>query len=92
MSLWAEHLGAVEECFGRPETGECVRRVREMAEENWRAYVSPEMEETKGHLMCYPLKVDKDGRVRALPGHDCFPDVGGKVLGTQTSLPNALTT
>ncbi|XP_006650874.2 phospholipase D delta-like [Oryza brachyantha] len=92
MSLWAEHLGGVEEWFRRPETGECVRRVNEMAEENWRAYVSPEMEETRGHLMRYPVKVDRDGRVRPLQGHECFPDVGGKVLGTQSSLPNALTT
>ncbi|KAG8061724.1 hypothetical protein GUJ93_ZPchr0003g17345 [Zizania palustris] len=92
MSLWAEHLGAVEDCFRRPETGECVRRVNEMAEENWRAYVSPDMEETRGHLMRYPVKVDKDGRVGPLARHECFPDVGGKVLGTQSSLPNALTT
>nr|CAB3492646.1 unnamed protein product [Digitaria exilis] len=53
MSLWAEHLSSVEECFRRPETEECVG---------------------------------------ALPGHECFPDVGGKVLGTQSSLPNALKT
>ncbi|EEE60272.1 hypothetical protein OsJ_13309 [Oryza sativa Japonica Group] len=98
MSLWAEHLGAVEECFGRPETGECVRRVREMAGGRTGGRTCLQGVRVagdggdEGHLMCYPLKVDKDGRVRSLPGHDCFPDVGGKVLGTQTSLPNALTT
>ena len=88
MSLWAEHLGTVEERFRRPEAEECVRRVNEMAEENWRAYVSPDMEETRGHLLKYPVHVGRDGQV----GHECFPDVGGKVLGTQSSLPNALTT
>ncbi|KAL6636546.1 hypothetical protein ACP70R_024118 [Stipagrostis hirtigluma subsp. patula] len=92
MSLWAEHLGAVEECFRLPETEECVRRVNEMAEENWQRYVSPDMAETKGHLLRYPIQVGKDGRVGPLPRHECFPDVGGKVLGTPTSLPNALTT
>lgn len=92
MSLWAEHLGTVEERFRRPETEECVRRVNEMAEENWRAYVSPDMEETRGHLLRYPVLVGRDGQVGPLPGHECFPDVGGKVLGTQSSLPNALTT
>ncbi|KAL6893728.1 hypothetical protein ACP4OV_007826 [Aristida adscensionis] len=92
MSLWAEHLGAVEECFRLPETEECVRRVNEMAEENWQTYVSPETAETRGHLLRYPVGVGKDGRVAALPRHECFPDVGGKVLGTPTSLPNALTT
>jgi phospholipase D1/2 len=94
MSLWAEHLGTVEECFRRPETVECVRRVKEMAEANWHRYVSPEMEEETrgGHLLRYPVQVGKDGQVGPLPGHECFPDVGGKVLGTQSSLPNALTT
>ncbi|CAN6291154.1 unnamed protein product [Urochloa humidicola] len=94
MSLWAEHLGgAVEECFRRPETEECVRRVKEMAEENWDKYVSPDMEGTMGgHLLRYPVQVGRDGEVGPLPGHECFPDVGGKVLGTQSSLPNALTT
>ncbi|CAM0146607.1 unnamed protein product [Urochloa decumbens] len=93
MSLWAEHLGgAVEECFRRPETEDCVRRVKEMAEENWERYVSPDMEETRGHLLRYPVQVGKDGEVGPLPEHECFPDVGGKVLGAQSSLPNALTT
>ncbi|CAL4920042.1 unnamed protein product [Urochloa decumbens] len=93
MSLWAEHLGgAVEECFRRPETEDCVRRVKEMAEENWGRYVSPDMEETRGHLLRYPVQVGKDGGVGPLPEHECFPDVGGKVLGAQSSLPNALTT
>ena len=76
MSLWVEHLGTVEVCFRRPETEECVRRVNEMAEENWQKYVSPDMEETRGHLLGYPVQVGKDGQV----------------LGTQSSLPNALTT
>ncbi|VAI39925.1 unnamed protein product [Triticum turgidum subsp. durum] len=37
-------------------------------------------------------QVDRDGGVGPLPGHECFPDVGGKVLGAQSSLPDALTT
>jgi phospholipase D1/2 len=50
------------------------------------------MEETRGLLLRYPVQVGKDGQVGPLPGHECFPDVGGKVLGTQSSLPKALTT
>uniref|UniRef100_A0A0E0LJ47 phospholipase D n=1 Tax=Oryza punctata TaxID=4537 RepID=A0A0E0LJ47_ORYPU len=92
MSLWAEHLGAVEECFRWPHAEECVRRVNEMAEENWARYVSPEMVNMRGHLMRYPINVDSDGRVGPVRGYECFPDVGGKVLGTHSSLPNALTT
>ncbi|CAN6222926.1 unnamed protein product [Urochloa humidicola] len=92
MSLWAEHLGTVEECFRRPESEECVRRVNQMADDNWAGYVSPQMVDMKGHLMRYPVKVEQDGRVGPLPGQEIFPDVGGKVLGTHSSLPNALTT
>ncbi|XP_071682359.1 phospholipase D delta isoform X2 [Lolium perenne] len=92
MSLWAEHLGTVEECFRRPQSMECVQLVNQMAEDNWACYVSPQMVDMKGHLMRYPIKVEKDGRVGPLPGHESFPDVGGKVLGTHSSLPNALTT
>uniref|UniRef100_A0A0D9WXI9 Phospholipase D n=1 Tax=Leersia perrieri TaxID=77586 RepID=A0A0D9WXI9_9ORYZ len=92
MSLWAEHLGTLEECFRWPHAMECVRLVNEMAEENWGCYVSPEMMNMRGHLMRYPIKVDRDGRVGPLRGYECFPDVGGKVLGTHSSLPNALTT
>ncbi|WVZ62645.1 hypothetical protein U9M48_012365 [Paspalum notatum var. saurae] len=94
MSLWAEHLGTVEECFRRPESGECVQRVNQMADDNWACFVSPQpqMVDTRGHLMRYPVRVDRDGRVWPLHGQESFPDVGGKVLGTHSSLPNALTT
>ncbi|KAK3126786.1 hypothetical protein QOZ80_7AG0562520 [Eleusine coracana subsp. coracana] len=92
MSLWAEHLGTVEECFRRPESMECVRLVNQMADDNWASYVSPEMVETRGHLLRYPVTVDHDGRVGPVRGQECFPDVGGKVLGTHSSLPCALTT
>ncbi|OEL16526.1 Phospholipase D delta [Dichanthelium oligosanthes] len=51
MSLWAEHLGTVEECFRRPESEECVRRVNQMADDNWACYVSPQMVDMSGHLM-----------------------------------------
>ncbi|KAJ3683485.1 hypothetical protein LUZ60_013712 [Juncus effusus] len=93
MSLWAEHLGSIESCFSHPQSKECVRRVNEMAEQNWQDYVSPEInKEMKGHLMKYPIKVGRDGKVGPLAGFECFPDVGGKVLGSQTSLPDVLTT
>ncbi|KAG2640874.1 hypothetical protein PVAP13_2KG125248 [Panicum virgatum] len=92
MSLWAEHLGTLEECFRHPESEECVQRVNQVADDNWASYVSPQMEDMKGHLMRYPVKVEQDERVGPLPGQESFPDVGGKVLGTHSSLPNALTT
>ncbi|TMX04260.1 hypothetical protein EJD97_010314 [Solanum chilense] len=92
MSLWAEHLGRVEEGFMDPQTIECVRRVNKIARRNWQAFVADEYKPMKGHLMQYPVHVSKNGEVTALPGFECFPDVGGKILGAPTNLPDALTT
>ncbi|XP_029118259.1 phospholipase D delta isoform X2 [Elaeis guineensis] len=92
MSLWAEHLGMVEDCFREPQSLECIRHVNRLAEDNWKSYVAPEIQEMKGHLMRYPIKVERDGKIGPLPGHECFPDVGGKVLGAQSTLPDVLTT
>ncbi|WCJ18381.1 phospholipase D delta [Euphorbia peplus] len=92
MALWAEHLGTVEEDFREPQSHECVKHVNELTKRNWEAYVSEETMEMRGHLMQYPIQVSENGKVTALPGHDTFPDVGGKVLGAPTNLPDALTT
>ncbi|KAJ9687499.1 hypothetical protein PVL29_016113 [Vitis rotundifolia] len=92
MSLWAEHLGSLEDSFCQPETLECIRQVNSIAKNNWQIYAADEYKEMTGHLMQYPIQVSKNGKVSTLPGHECFPDVGGKVLGSPTNLPDALTT
>ncbi|XP_043711629.1 phospholipase D delta-like isoform X3 [Telopea speciosissima] len=93
MSLWAEHLGILEECFREPQTLDCVMCVNKLAQRNWKSYVSVENNnEMKGHLMSYPVKVSRDGKVGPMPGYESFPDVGGKILGAPTNLPDALTT
>lgn len=92
MSLWAEHLGSLDETFAEPHCLECVRYVNNIARQNWDTYVSEEGNEMRGHLMQYPVQVSQDGKVRALPDYECFPDVGGKILGSANSLPDALTT
>ncbi|OVA05224.1 C2 calcium-dependent membrane targeting [Macleaya cordata] len=92
MSLWAEHLGTLEDSFSEPQTIECVKRVNELAQNNWKSFVSTKNEEMKGHLMRYPVMVGRDGKVKPLPGYECFPDVGGKILGVPTTLPDTLTT
>ncbi|KAL5562853.1 hypothetical protein UlMin_032600 [Ulmus minor] len=92
MSLWAEHLGEVEESFYEPQSLKCLRRVNEIAKRNWKAYVAEEEKKMMGHLMQYPVQISRDGKVSSLNDYDSFPDVGGKVLGTPTTLPDALTT
>lgn len=84
MSLWSEHIGAVEECFEEPESLECVRRIRSLSEFNWRQYAAEEVTEMKSHLLKYPLEVDSKGKVKPLFGCEAFPDVGGNISGSFT--------
>lgn len=92
MSLWAEHLGAIDDCCNEPERLDCVKSVNQIAEENWKRYVAEEFTQLQGHLLKYPVEVKSDGKVGPLLGYETFPDVGGKVLGSPTTLPDALTT
>jgi len=92
MSLWAEHLGSLDHCFAEPHNLECVRHVNKIAKRNWDIYVSEEENRMRGHLMQYPVKISRDGKVSALDDYESFPDVGGKILGSPNSLPDALTT
>ncbi|XP_010529524.1 PREDICTED: phospholipase D gamma 1 [Tarenaya hassleriana] len=91
MSLWAEHLGFLEQGFEQAESLECVRRVRQMSEFNWRQFAAEEVTEMKGHLLKYPVQVDRTGKVRPLPGCETFPDVGGKILGSFLAVQENLT-
>ncbi|MCO5549939.1 hypothetical protein L7F22_003416 [Adiantum nelumboides] len=91
-SLWAEHLRVEEDCFERPWSQECVKKVRSIAKENWERYADEQVTNMVGHLMLYPLDVEASGKVVPIPGYDTFPDVGGKIIGTPTNLPDSLTT
>ncbi|XP_060218729.1 phospholipase D gamma 1-like isoform X2 [Lycium barbarum] len=91
MSLWAEHLGVVEDCFRQPESLECVRRVRSMGEYNWKQFAADEVTEMRGHLLKYPVKVDRKGKVKNLPGCTNFPDVGGNIIGSFLAIQENLT-
>ncbi|PHT36104.1 hypothetical protein CQW23_23804 [Capsicum baccatum] len=75
-----------------PQTVECVRHVIEIARYNWNAFAGDEYKKMKGHLMQYPVQISKNKDVTNLPGFECFLDVGGKILGAPTTLPDALTT
>ncbi|CAH1448020.1 unnamed protein product [Lactuca virosa] len=91
MSLWAEHLGTVRECFEIPESIECVRQVRSMAEANWKQFAGNEICEINGHLMKYPVEVVRSGKVKSLPGFENFPDVGGQIIGSFLGIQENLT-
>ncbi|XP_027339721.1 phospholipase D gamma 1-like isoform X3 [Abrus precatorius] len=91
MSLWAEHTGTIEDCYLQPESLQCVRRVREMGEMNWKQFSENEVTEMRGHLLKYPVEVDRKGKVRPLPGYEEFPDVGGKIVGSFLAMKENLT-
>ncbi|XP_045793869.1 phospholipase D gamma 1-like [Trifolium pratense] len=91
MSLWAEHTGTIEESFLQPESLECVRRVRAIGEMNWKQFAANEVTEMRGHLLKYPVDVDRKGKVRSLPGQEEFPDVGGKIVGSFLAMKENLT-
>ncbi|KAM7261193.1 hypothetical protein ACFE04_026668 [Oxalis oulophora] len=91
MSLWAEHLGTVEECFTQPESLECVRRVRTLSEMNWKQFFAEEVSEMRGHLLKYPVDVDRRGKVKSLPECPNFPDVGGSIVGSFVAIQENLT-
>ncbi|XP_024969032.1 phospholipase D delta-like [Cynara cardunculus var. scolymus] len=92
MSLWAEHLGKIEDYFNEPQSLACVKSINEFAEENWERFASADFTPLPGHLLKYPIKVEPDGKVCPLPDYEHFPDVGGKILGAVSNLPNALIT
>ena len=92
MSLWAEHLGKTDDCFTEPESLACVENVNRIAKDNLQRFTDDDFTPLQGHLLKYPVDVDSDGKVCPLPGQENFPDVGGKVLGARTNLPDALTT
>ena len=81
----------VDDHFKEPSSLDCVRLVNQIAEENWERFASEEMKTLQGHLLRYPVKVEHDGKIVPLPDQECFPDVGGKICGAPTSLPDSLT-
>lgn len=91
MSLWAEHVGFVTDCFTQPESLECVRKVRSTAEMNWAQFAAEDVTEMKGHLLKYPVEVDRRGIVKSLPGCESFPDVGGNIIGSFLAIQENLT-
>ncbi|KAL9464729.1 hypothetical protein AB3S75_002354 [Citrus x aurantiifolia] len=92
-SLWSEHLGMLDNCFEEPESLDCIRKVNQIAGENWGRFTATEFTPLQGHLLRYPLQVDADGTVSPLPDNEQFPDAGGKIIGVHSmGLPDMLTT
>ena len=89
LNLFGEHLNCYDPVFDDPSSIECVRKVREIAEANWEAYMSDEVVEMHGWCP-YPIEVSQSGRVSTRV--TCFPDTEAKVAGADGALPDILTT
>ncbi|KAL8514835.1 hypothetical protein ACS0TY_013795 [Phlomoides rotata] len=92
MSLWAEHMGKIDDCYKEPKKLDCVKHVNSVAKANWERYTAENFTPLQGHILQYPVEITADGNLNPLNGYETFPDVGGKVLGAPTTLPDALTT
>lgn len=93
MSLWAEHVGCLEQAFYEPQSLQCVRRLREVGARHWEQFVAENPVDMEGHLMNYPLSVGLNGKVSSLTGLECFPDTQASILGTKSEVvPPILTT
>ena len=69
----------------------CVRQVRSMGKAKWEQFAADEVSEMRGHLLKYPVEVDRKGKVRPLPGCENFPDVGGRIVGSFLAIQENLT-
>ena len=97
LHCWATITNTMEEVFKDPSSIACVRRINEIAEENWETFISTQPVEMDSHLIPYPIVIDEDGNVtaRRVNGEGFFPDTKAPILGTFTyslPLPDLLTT
>jgi phospholipase D1/2 len=81
----------LDDRFKDPSRLNCVKFVNQIADENWKRFTAEETRALQGQLLKYPIKVEADGNIGPIPDQECIPDVGGKILGAPTSLPDSLT-
>ena len=96
LSLWREHFrSCVDDVMNRPETLECVRKVKKVSDDNWQIYTGPIGSVTPGQILTYPISILQNGNLQNLPEHSTFPDFpeGSKIIGSMSAfIPQKLTT
>lgn len=92
--LWAEHaVGTNDMSFPGvledPSSLECMRAMRNIAERNWKIYTETKTVDMETHLLPYPYKVDRSGRMTTRMQK--FTDTEGLVSGLPSKyIPNIL--
>ncbi|KAJ3677188.1 hypothetical protein LUZ60_002912 [Juncus effusus] len=98
MSIWYEHFmgqytNLISQVFLEPESLECVRTVRKIAEKLWDLFIGDIIVDLPGHLLPFPVKVLESGDLLDLPKDGLFPDTNAPVKGEKAlKLPSLLTT
>jgi phospholipase D1/2 len=97
MSLWYEHFMShykdLSQVFLEPESLECVRTVRVVAQNLWEMFTGDTIIDLPGHLLPFPIKVSDSGELSDLPENGLFPDTTAKVKGNKSLvLPPLITT
>lgn len=95
LHCWATITNKMEDIFRDPSSILCVRRMNEIAKENWSNFISTQAVQMDSHLIPYPIDVDENGNVVAHSANveGFFPDTKAPILGTFSfPLPDLLTT
>ena len=93
LHCFARIMNSMEDIFRDPSSNECMRRINEIALENWRLYVHDEVCEMDSFLVPYPYKVsEKDGSLAPLTDNGFFPNTVAPIMGNPGKLPKVLTT
>jgi phospholipase D1/2 len=93
LHCFARTTNRMEDVFRDPSTVECMRRMNDIAKENWDMYCQDDICEMKSYLVPYPIQVSQEnGSVSASTQHGYFPDTAANILGSPGVLPKSLTT
>ncbi len=88
MALWLEHLGGkYDPVYDQPHSLACVKRVNYLAEQNWLQFSGEEDCDMTGHLITFPIIVDRSGAVSARTVNGQFSDIENSIKGKKQPIP-----
>ena len=88
MALWLEHLGGKHDpVYDQPHSLACVKRVNYLAEQNWLQFSGEEDCDMTGHLITFPIIVDRSGAVSARTVNGQFSDIDNSIKGKKMPIP-----
>ncbi|KAL7641190.1 UNVERIFIED_CONTAM: hypothetical protein RMT77_008328 [Armadillidium vulgare] len=91
-SLWLEHMGDKAPLNDNPADLNCIRKVKDLAEEGFLSFIDESNRKGVRHLLIYPLNVGYDGSVTTRDECPTFPDTVASIIGKKSGyLPSSLT-